>query len=265
MKVQPALRSVVYGDENVALDDPAEAYHEASKLYPSLAARQTSGIVRLASSPTLQEASSHAVRRNVQLPAVPLPAPARRRVSLWAALDRRRSAHAFGGQPLRLQTLATLLDAGYGVRGAGRRTVPSGGALYPLELYVCSRRVAALSAGVSHFDPERRVLELVRTEGAPADLDAACALPGLLDGCSAVVFVCAVFWRARFKYAQRGYRFALLEAGHAVQNILLAATALDIAALPLGGFYDDRVDVLLGLNGVDDGAVYGVVLGGEPR
>ena len=35
--------------------------------------------------------------------------------------------------------------------------------------------------------------------------------------------VTGVFWRSRFKYGPRGYRFALLEAGHLVQNALLAA------------------------------------------
>ncbi|HEX7582631.1 MAG TPA: nitroreductase family protein, partial [Gaiellaceae bacterium] len=79
---------------------------------------------------------------------------------------------------------------------------------------------------------------------------------------TAVVFVTSVFWRTRFKYGLRGYRFALLEAGHVVQNVLLAAAALRVAALPLGGFYDARAEKLLGVDGVDESVVYAVVLGG---
>lgn len=271
MKVQPALRSVVYGDESVDLDDPAESYHEASKLYPSLAARQTAGIVRLAASTTLQTVSTDAVRRNLQLPAVPLPPPLRPSASLWSAIERRRSARAFDGSPLGLQTLATLLDAAYGICAPALRTVPSGGALYPLELYVFPSRVespganAELAAGAFHFDPERRVLEVLDERDVAAELSAASAVPGLLDETAALIFVGAVFWRTRFKYGQRGYRFALLEAGHVMQNLLLAATALEVPALPLGGFYDDHVDTLLGLNGVDESVLYGVVLGGDRR
>jgi SagB-type dehydrogenase family enzyme len=262
---QPSLRSVVYGDEEVDLDDPAERYHEASKLYPALAARQTAGIVQLAGSATLQAVSAHAVKRNLQLPTVPLPPALHPRTSLWLAIERRRSSRAFEGSPLRLQALATLLDAGYGTVAPTRRAVPSGGALYPLELFVFARRVEGLTATVCHFDPERRVLEVLCERDVSAELDAASAFPGLLDRAAAAVFVGAVFWRTRFKYGQRGYRFALLEAGHVMQNILLAATALGVPALPLGGFYDDRVDTLLGLNGVDESALYGVVLGGEQR
>ena len=71
-----------------------------------------------------------------------------------------------------------------------------------------------------------------------------------------------MFWRTRFKYGLRGYRFALLEAGHAAQNLLLAATALRVPALPLGGFFDARVEALLGIDGVDESVLYGIALGG---
>ena len=71
----------------------------------------------------------------------------------------------------------------------------------------------------------------------------------------------AVFWRSRFKYGLRGYRFVLLEAGHAVQNLLLCAAGLGIAALPVGGYYDRRLEALLDLDGVDEAVVYLVCLG----
>jgi SagB-type dehydrogenase family enzyme len=73
-----------------------------------------------------------------------------------------------------------------------------------------------------------------------------------------------MFWRSRFKYGLRGYRFALLEAGHVVQNLVLAATALGLPALPLGGWYDRRVDELVGADGLDEATVYVVLLGGRP-
>ena len=82
-----------------------------------------------------------------------------------------------------------------------------------------------------------------------------------MDGAAAVLLLLAVFGRTRFKYGLRGYRFALLEAGHVVQNVALTAVALDLAALPLGGFYDAQVDDLVGADGVEESVVYGVVVG----
>ena len=82
------------------------------------------------------------------------------------------------------------------------------------------------------------------------------------DGGAAVLLLLAIFGRTRFKYGLRGYRFALLEAGHVIQNVALAGVALDLAVLPLGGFYDAQVDALVGADGVEESVVYGAVLGG---
>ena len=127
----PLVRSELYGDGEPALDDPAELFHEASKLHPALAHRQGAGLARLAANEHLRTASAHGVRRNPRRPSHPLPRPQRPKCSLWHALDERRSRRDFSGDPLSLTDLATLLDAGYGLRDGTRRTVPSGGALYP--------------------------------------------------------------------------------------------------------------------------------------
>lgn len=251
----PTLRSAVYGTAEVDLDDPAELFHEASKLYPALRDRQAAGIVRLAQDDDLHAAAQHPVRRNRQLPSIELAAPSPPDASLWAAIGERRSGHAFTGT-LGVDALATMLLAGY-----GRRAVPSGGALYPLEVYVVTRRVTELPRGVFHLDPERAALEIL-FEGDVAD-ELAAAMPAaeLVADASAVIFVTAVFWRTRFKYGLRGYRFALLEAGHVMQNVLLAATALGVTAFPLGGYYDAAVEELLRVDGIDESVLYGAVVG----
>jgi SagB-type dehydrogenase family enzyme len=258
----PLVRAELYGEGEPRVDDPAELFHEASKLHPALAARQAAGITRLAANAELQAAAMLADRNNPELPSYRLPSPRQPRCSLWRALDRRRSRRDFNGGALARRSLATLLDAGYGLRAGSRRTVPSGGALYPLELYVAAHEIDDVAAGVYRYDPRRHALEeLDRSDPWPR-LEGASPFPGLLDGAAAVLLVLAVFGRTRFKYGQRGVRFVLLEAGHVVQNVVLAATALDLPALPLGGFYDAQVDALLDADGVEESVVYGVVLGG---
>jgi SagB-type dehydrogenase family enzyme len=116
---------------------------------------------------------------------------------------------------------------------------------------------------VHRFDAQRHALERHDPANPWAALEAACPLEGLLAGGAAALLVLAVFGRTRFKYGQRGYRFALLEAGHLVQNVVLAAAALEVPALPWGGFYDAQLDALVGADGVDESVVYAVVLGGR--
>jgi SagB-type dehydrogenase family enzyme len=87
----------------------------------------------------------------------------------------------------------------------------------------------------------------------PSDLFA--AKPAL------VIALTAVFPRVQMKYLERGYRFALLEAGHVAQNLLLAATALRLASAPVGGFWDDPFNELLGLDPEREAVLYSVIIG----
>jgi SagB-type dehydrogenase family enzyme len=260
----------IYGEAGVALDDPAELYHEASKFYPSFVGRQTRGARRLEASKELQYSSLRAVKRNAHLPAVELPRPSLPATSLAQAVHARQSRRAFDARPLSLAQLATVVHTAYGTthtsfgehgHGLPLRTVPSGGALYPLDVYVVALHVEGLAQDLYHYDPLRHALELLHRDAIGDQLRDLSVYPELVEPAGAIVLVAAMFWRSRFKYGLRGYRFALLEAGHLGQNLLLAAAAFDLAAVPIGGFYDARVDKLLQIDGVNESVVYGFSIG----
>jgi SagB-type dehydrogenase family enzyme len=260
---------LVYGIEP-GLDDPAESYHEASKISPFQIARQVEGARRLESTPNLQLSSTRAVKR-LGGPLVSLPAAAPLEATLARVIERRASRRTFGSASVAAPALAALLNAGYGVTHALEaddgtpllplRAVPSGGALYPLEVFVAALRVDGLAPGVHHLDPLRSSLETVRAGIEVDEVAALSTYPEIVSGCAALILIAAVFGRSRFKYGLRGYRFALLEAGHVAQNIVLAATALDLASVPLGGFYDRRADAFLGLDGVNESTLYTIAVG----
>lgn len=246
--------SVVYG-EGVELDDPAESYHEAAKLHPSTAAQQMRGVRLVEEHTELASSIARASRRHPHRARTPLPEPSLPGVRLAQALRCRRSMAPAPDSRLSSAGVAALLAAA----GSARRYAPSAGALYPLELYLLPSRVNGIGATVHHYDSEGHSLADLERPLAP--LQGALVSPDLARDAAAFVAVTAVFWRSRFKYGQRGYRFALLEAGHVVQNLLLVATGLGLAALPLGGYYDGALDHLLGIDGVDESAVYLVAIG----
>lgn len=179
----------------------------------------------------------------------------------------RTTARSFDGGGIELAALAKILHFAYGITrdNAGTayprpfRAVPSGGALYPLEVYVHARRVDGLRPGLHHFDPERHVL--VQLPEPATDLAACFIQPELLLDSAVTLLVTATFFRSTFKYGDRGYRFALLEAGHLAHSALLTATDLGLAAAPIGGFLDRDVDRYLGIDGVDESIVYAVHVG----
>jgi SagB-type dehydrogenase family enzyme len=148
------------------------------------------------------------------------------------------------------------------------RTVPSGGALYPLELYFYHPgRIEGLEAGIYHYSPALNAVHFIKPGLFQHELAAALVefQSQLAEQLSVVIFITAMFQRSVFKYRNKGYRFCLLEAGHVAQNINLAATALDLGVINIGGFYDRKIDALLELDGLHHAILYinGICAGGQ--
>ena len=267
------LAPLVYGEGGVPLDDPAELFHEASKIYPSFAGRQTRAAL-LETNQELRFSSARSVKRRRHLPTVALPEPRLPDVPFARVVESRVSRRDFGPDSIPLAELAAFLHAAYGVTHKmlpdapaesqpAFRTVPSGGGLYPLEIDIFAWNVSGLAPGRYHFDPLRRLLEVIRLEDMRPVVRSASVYPDLAGDCAAFFVISAMFWRTRFKYGLRGYRFALLEAGHVAQNVLLAASAFGRAAVPLGGLFDRRMDDLLALDGVDESVLYAVAVAAD--
>jgi SagB-type dehydrogenase family enzyme len=209
----------------------------------------------------LREVKPYTDREVVALPAH-LPSST---VSLDDALLGRESARGFGFAPIDVADLAAVLRCAQSMTRDNAdtafprpfRTTPSGGALYPLELYVWARRVDGLPAGLYHYDARDHELDVL---GA-VDLESAFVQQELVSAAAAAILVSAIFFRSVFKYGERGYRFVLLEAGHVVQNALLAAGGRSLAAVPVGGYVDREVDRAIGLDGLHESVVYSMLLG----
>ncbi len=247
--------------------DPTEDYHEASRMYPGIVDPLLTGASRLEQSGEMRVTVTRAVKRHPHRRFVPLPPAALGEATLRDAFATRRSGREYGTRALRLDELATLLHAAYGVTGTlggphrAVRAAPSGGALYPLELYVACLRVEGLDVALFHFDPSRHGLELLRSISSEEEVARLTPYAELLGPSAAVVLVTGMLWRSRFKYGARAYRFTLMEAGHAAHGLLLAAAALRLAALPVGGFFDRRVDAFLDVDSVYEASLYLLAVG----
>jgi SagB-type dehydrogenase family enzyme len=259
----------VTGTEALEDPDPTEDYHEASRMYPGVVDPLVNGAARLEQSGDLRVAVTRAVKRNPHRPFVTLPAAALGEAALGDAAAARRSAREYGTAALGLHELATLLHTAYGVTGTlgdtsrAARSAPSGGALYPLELYVACLRVEGLDRALFHYDPSRHGLELLRAIESSEEVAALTPYAELLAPAAAVVLMTGMLWRSRFKYGARAYRFTLMEAGHAAHGLLLAAAALQLAAVPVGGFFDRRVDAFLDVDGLYETSLYLLAVGAK--
>ncbi len=176
---------------------------------------------------------------------VEAPLPAARTagtVSVEAALAARRSLRAFAPGALTPAEIGQLLWAAQGVTDGGRRrTAPSAGALYPLEIYVATK------AGLHHYEPTRHRLVTKSTADVRRGIQAAALGQEALGAAEALFIVTGVEARTARKYGERAERYVWMEAGHAAQNLLLQATALGLGGVTIGAFHDDRVARVLSL------------------
>src|SRR5512139_3134726 len=98
--------------------------------------------------------------------AIALPKPSLDgKVSVEKAIQQRRTIRDFRETPLSLQQLAQLLWAAQGItdQKGGKRTVPSGGAQYPLDLYIVVGKngIEGLDEGVYRYMPENHSISSI--------------------------------------------------------------------------------------------------------
>jgi len=240
-----------------------ELFHENSKTHRFSDAPDDTQVAAVM--PDLWEDLPYAGTDAVHLPGLAVPP-----VPLGEAILERRTDTRFGAAPISLRDLSSLLTGGYGaterpsaVGNRRFRTVPSAGALYPLELYAHVRAVTGLESGLYHFQATAGLLQLVQPL-PDEELARSFVQPDVIGSAAAVILITAVFQRTTFKYGERGYRFTLIEAGHAAQNIDLIAYALHLPAANLGGFFDRELEALLDIDGVEQSLVYAVAIGSNP-
>lgn len=185
--------------------------------------------------------------------------------SLEEAIETRRSIRDYRDEPLSLEELSCLLHAAQGLTAPRRgfRAAPSAGALYPIETYAVVHDVAGLEPGLYHYAVLDHGLERLQTRNLRGAITIAGIGQEMLGQAQVCFVLSAIFQRLRWKYHERTYRYALLEAGHIGQNLYLAATALGLGACAVGAFLDDELNKLLGLDGQEEAALY-VISVGQP-
>jgi SagB-type dehydrogenase family enzyme len=264
--------------QRAKLDDIAELSHDLTKLRRADGAKMVDSLLLFGQS--FMQAVQYTQDPDYPLqPRIRLAEPTIPDCPFGELVRNRRSIRSFAANPLRLVDLGSLLFGAVGETGqivtgyiddrpftASLRSIPSAGALHPTGIFVVILQEGELARGVYHYDVPEHSLECVRSLGDSElqQLFAAFPIhPRVVDltHAAAILFVSTKFWRARAKYGPRGYRYCLLEAGCACQNLGLTAVALGLAHIVLGGFYDDEVHACLGLDGIDHAVIAAMAVG----
>jgi SagB-type dehydrogenase family enzyme len=172
-------------------------------------------------------------------------------MSLEKAIKQRRTVRSFEHTPITKQQFSQILWAAQGITDnrSFKRAAPSGGALYPADVYavVGQSCVEELTAGVYHYIPSDHSVQ----KGADGDRRRDIAIASLdqmwMASAPVQFVVTAEYSRITIKYGDRGVRYALIEIGHIGQNIFLQCQAVGLAAGIVGAFNDREIVRVLGI------------------
>jgi SagB-type dehydrogenase family enzyme len=165
------------------------------------------------------------------------------------ALDRRRTCRAFASRTLADDALQSVLWAAQGATSDGRRTTPSAGASYPLQLVVAR---GPDDTGTWTWEPATRTLRRRGGRDVRAALaEAAIGSQPWIASAPATLAFCADVRAMLDRFddqppGDRGRRYVDIEVGAAAQNAALQATALGLEGVMVGGFDDAAVGQIIG-------------------
>lgn len=138
-----------------------------------------------------------------------------------------------------------------------RRFVPSGGALYPSEVYLYLKHTE-IPVGIYHYSAAHHRLILLRRGNFDSYLTGCLGNSCDISESFAVLFVSTVFWKNFYKYHNFSYRLQGLDAGAVIGQALMAADRLGFIPKVCFQFLDRPVNHLLGLCEQDEN-VYAVM------
>ncbi|MFX1302078.1 MAG: SagB/ThcOx family dehydrogenase [Promethearchaeota archaeon] len=161
--------------------------------------------------------------------------------SLEECIYQRESVRSYKDDIVEIEKISQILWATQGKKGE-KRTVPSAGATYPLEIYVTLK-----DKGFFNYNVKKHALELITEEDLSNKLARASLDQYFIAEAYINIIICAIFSRTTWRYGQRGLRYVFIEVGHCAQNVHLEAVALGLASVPIGAFEDDQVKEVLKL------------------
>lgn len=189
-------------------------------------------------------------------------------MSILDALKNRKTRRVFSEEALSLEELSFLLWSVQGVKKivkkgyATLRTVPSAGARHSFETYLAVFNVEGLKKGIYRYLPlEHKLLFLYSTDDMDTKLNIATLNQKFVSN-SAVTFIWSVIpYRMEWRYDIAAPKLVALDAGHACQNLYLAAESINAGVCAIAAYDQDKMDELLQIDGENELTVYLATVG----
>ena len=129
-----------------------------------------------------------------------------------------------------------------------------------METYVYMNNVEGIKKGLYLYVQDKHVLALVDDKEDIASRVNE-GMMHQLRGASMVFFITAVPYRSEYKYSYTAHKMIAIEAGHAGQNLSLAAEVVDSGCVCIAAYNQELTDQLLQVDGTEEFATYIIAVG----
>ena len=190
---------------------------------------------------------------------------------LFRTLRLRHTTRDFSGGSISLKQLSRIIYYTWGKLSTYKtqefghllhKASPSAGARHPVEAYAVVNNVEGVRRGIYHYSVKDHSLELVKAGDFRERCVTFSAGQKWTRNASVLFLMTAIVERTAWKYRiPRVYRAFLLDAGHISQSFLLVSTALGLAAFCIGVISDLSIEKELGIDGVNETAIFAVGVG----
>lgn len=162
-------------------------------------------------------------------------------VPIEKVIQSRRSVRQFSGNPSKVSDLAFILNNSFGVSmikdDYAYYTYPISGGIENLLPIVCITNVEGVDNGIYYYESKKYQLYRMG-DFSTSDYAQMTSSLSLANQSNFSIHLLVLSNQTCYKYQDRGYRFLLLECGHAMQTACLCATALGLGCIVSGGGYD---------------------------
>jgi SagB-type dehydrogenase family enzyme len=184
--------------------------------------------------------------------------------TLQEVIASRRSLRQYKDQSMTKEEVSYLLwetsRVDFFKKSAVFRTIPTGGATNSMETYVFLQNIIGIDSGLYHYHQDEHVLVLLDNSEDLKDRVNE-SLWTQLRGANFTMYITATPYRTEYKYSFTAHKMIAMEAGHAGQNLSLAAEVIDCGACCLAAYRQDLADEVLGIDGVDEFTTYAITVG----
>lgn len=183
------------------------------------------------------------------------------------AIEGRRSVRHYARDPLTIEELSYLCWCTQGIVQVKApyytlRNVPSAGGRHAFETYLLINRVDGTLPGLYRYLAFSHSLVTLDTASGISERTMSACLGQAFVRSSAVTFIWSVvIYRMAWRYSERAYRLVHLDAGHACQNLYLAAGQVGCGVCAIGAFDDEQMAGVLKIDGGEEFVIYCATVG----